>query len=106
MRILVDTKVTSYSEVLKKLKDGLGESAENFTAAKKSLAGNMVVEVARGTDHAHLLDSIVGLVGGDRVKSTDSSKGLIEIKGLGKETSSEEVREVVKKHWGQRGTRK
>lgn len=63
--------------------------------AKKTMAVNMVVEIAHRTDHQDLMASISGLLEESKVKIKAGSKKPAEIKCLGEDISQEDVLEAV-----------
>lgn len=103
-KIVVETKGSTYGEVLKKLQRDLpAELSASVTEARRSLAGNLVMKLNKEADGRKMTEAANTIVGGDKAKVTRGSLVVIEIKGLDEETETEQVQEAVDKETGRNG---
>lgn len=87
---------STYGEVLKKLqKDLPAEISAGVRGARRTKAGNLVIEMNRDADGRRYTEAANSIVGGDRAKVTRKSLAVVEVKGLDEEAGEDQVKEAI-----------
>lgn len=88
---MVETKGSSYSAILGKLKRGMGTRPESVvTEAKRGLADNVVLVFRTGTNGEEIRKQIDSIVEGERVRITRGNRA-VEVRIEDQETTKEEI---------------
>lgn len=82
----------------------MGTGPESAVAeAKRSLAGNVVLELRRGSDREEVRRKIGTILEGDRAKITRGSRSVAEVKIDDLQTTKEEIVEAIENAVGKMG---
>lgn len=89
---------------MQKLKRFMGTGHESLvTEAKRNLAGNVLLELSRGTDGEEIRKQFESIIEGGRVRITRESKAVAEVRMDDQETMKEEILGAPKDALGEKG---
>lgn len=97
-RVVIRTEGEYYANMLKRIKEGTTqEIGDKIRGARKSKAGNIVLELGKGTDSTEVERELQKIVGEEKAKITSGSRVMLEVKGVEEGTTTEEVMDAIEK---------
>lgn len=92
VRIMVEASEATYGDVLRSVKDGVGpDLGKDVKNARRSKAGNLVIELARSDNEQALITAMRKVVGEEKAMVTRGSIEVIEVRGLEEDTTAPQV---------------